>query len=121
MQTASTTFNIFENKRKVKRISKQSLKLTLLDFSNGEANVETACAGSKVYSVCIYVQKEREVKIHCRQLEKMWQEKLKQLELEREEEGQGKPVELGPTHLLALGAPDGGPDDTGVYIIVIDI
>lgn len=49
-----------------------------------------------------------------RQLEKMWQERIKQLELEREQSGQGKPMELGPAHLLALGPPDGSSDETGL-------
>ena len=49
-------------------------------------------------------QKEKEVKIHRRQLEKKWREELNQLDQQREQEGHGK-IDLGVSHALALGPP----------------
>ncbi|RMX44339.1 hypothetical protein pdam_00024617 [Pocillopora damicornis] len=50
------------------------------------------------------LKKEKEVKIHRRQLEKKWREELNQLDQQREQEGHGK-IDLGVSHALALGPP----------------
>lgn len=50
------------------------------------------------------LKKEKEVKIHRRQLEKRWREELNQLDQQREQEGHGK-IDLGVGHALALGPP----------------
>jgi len=56
---------------------------------------------------CLFLysqQKEKEIKIHRRQLEKKWREEISQLDQQREQEGHGK-IELGVGHALALGPP----------------
>lgn len=58
------------------------------------------------------LKKEKEIKIHRRQLEKKWREEINQLDQQREQEGHGK-IELGVGHALALGPPtdDNLPDE----------
>jgi len=51
-------------------------------------------------------QREKDVKTHRRQLEKIWREEINQLDQLREQEGHGK-IELGVGHVLALGPPTG--------------
>lgn len=57
-----------------------------------------------ILSIFIIKQKEKEIKIHRRQLEKKWREEISQLDQQREQEGHGK-IELGVGHALALGPP----------------
>ena len=59
---------------------------------------------STLLSFLKHSQKEKEVKIHRRQLEKKWREELNQLDQQREQEGHGK-IDLGVSHALALGPP----------------
>ena len=59
---------------------------------------------STLLSFLKHSQKEKEVKIHRRQLEKKWREELSQLDQQREQEGHGK-IDLGVSHALALGPP----------------
>jgi len=51
-------------------------------------------------------KREKDVKTHRRQLEKIWREEINQLDQLREQEGHGK-IELGVGHVLALGPPTG--------------
>ena len=50
-------------------------------------------------------QREKEVKTQRRQLEKLWREESKHLDVVREQEGHGK-LDLGVGHALALGPPN---------------
>ncbi|CAB3996688.1 Hypothetical predicted protein, partial [Paramuricea clavata] len=51
------------------------------------------------------VKREKEVKKQRRDQERMWRDHLDMLEKSRDAE-LGKPVDLGPAHMLALGAPN---------------
>lgn len=63
------------------------------------------------------MQRESEVKKQRLHQERLWREQLDMLEKSRDVE-LGRPVDLGPAHMLALGAPQ----DTGYhkFFILID-